>query len=89
MRVLATYPSSSSNTIHEVRQGDDNVVYCTCPGWRFHNKRWCRHLEDYTQQLKTTEVEVKVFKQAVVSATPIELITQQVIAELKEAGYGN
>jgi hypothetical protein len=43
--VLATYPSSSSSTVHEVRLGNDGVTYCTCMGWRM-NKH-CKHLDAY------------------------------------------
>jgi hypothetical protein len=87
VKVLATYPSSSGGRDHEVRLGGDGVVYCTCPGWRFHTRRWCKHLEDFTMR----QVEVNTqqeFKEKVVAGSSVEAITQQVIEELKGAGYG-
>lgn len=41
--VLGMFESSSSNKQYEVRVGSDEVVYCTCPGWRFH--RNCKHIK--------------------------------------------
>ena len=78
-QVLETYPSESSNKIHEVRKGADGVVYCTCPGWRFHSKRWCKHLEDYSLRV----VEQQQFKDAVKAGSSVDAVTQQVIRELK------
>lgn len=88
MRVLAEYPSSSSDEIHEVREGDDGVVYCTCKGWRFHNRRWCKHLENYTQHI--SEDVKKKFKQVVTEGTSTHLdqVTEEVIRQLKGEAYG-
>lgn len=34
--VLATFPSKSNPEItHTVSRGNDGVVYCSCPGWRY------------------------------------------------------
>ena len=86
MKVLGVYPSKSSNTSHEVRLGDDNVIYCTCPGWRFHSRRWCKHLEEWQSnswKLNTTLVgSAKMFKEQVTAGDPLDTVTQSVIAEL-------
>ena len=54
-KVLARYKSQSSPGLkHEVRRGGDNVIYCTCNGWKMARKRNgepkarnCWHLIDY------------------------------------------
>jgi hypothetical protein len=44
--VLREYPSKSNpGKSHQVIQGRDGVVYCTCWGWK--RTRSCRHLIDY------------------------------------------
>lgn len=44
--VLATYPSSSNPSItYSILKGGDQVIYCTCPGWR--NTKNCKHLKAY------------------------------------------
>lgn len=57
--VLATYPSSSSDSIYEVRRGGDKVLYCTCRGWVMNkNNRsrsasepaHCKHTTGYVQE---------------------------------------
>lgn len=87
MKVLATYPSSSSCMAYEVRQGDDGVVYCTCPGWRFHSRRWCKHLEAYSHKHYLGFKEAS-FKEAIVKGDPIDLVTEDVIRLLK-GGYND
>jgi len=57
MQVLQTYPSSSGKTTHEVREGGDGVIYCTCPGWRF-NKH-CKHLDMWHAHVDEAMVPVK------------------------------
>ena len=49
--VLATYPSSSSNTVHEVRRGGDGVLYCLCMGWKMNkgSPKTCKHTTDYVR----------------------------------------
>lgn len=47
--VLATFASKSNpSKSHQVRQGADGNIYCTCPSWRFqHNSpsnRSCKHI---------------------------------------------
>ena len=45
-KILATNTSSSNpGKQYEIIEGDDGVVYCTCPGWKF--KRDCKHLRAY------------------------------------------
>jgi predicted nucleic acid-binding Zn finger protein len=45
--VLRTWPSSRAGKVYELTLGDDNVLYCTCPAWRFTKKRprTCKHIE--------------------------------------------
>ncbi len=49
--VLATYESSSSDKIYEVRRGGDSVLYCTCRGWVASREipRACKHCKDYVR----------------------------------------
>jgi hypothetical protein len=42
---LATYKASRGNTEYIITEGNDGVVYCTCPGWKF--KKNCKHLLDW------------------------------------------
>lgn len=47
-RVLAQIPSKSNPAkSYEIRLGGDGVVYCTCPAWKLHGNKWCKHLEEY------------------------------------------
>ena len=42
--ILGVFESASSpGKKYEVRVGSDEVVYCTCPGWRHH--RNCKHIK--------------------------------------------
>ena len=45
-KVLETFSGSNGNT-HSITEGDDGVVYCTCPGWKFSKVRpkTCAHLQ--------------------------------------------
>lgn len=88
MKVLAEYPSSSGKQVWEIREGDDGVVYCTCPGWRFHSRRWCKHLEMFSNG-RSEEVKNK-FKTAVIEGTPayLDQVTEEVIRQLKGEAYG-
>lgn len=58
-QTLARYPSSSSpGKEHEVREGGDGVIYCTCPAWRMQKKQ-CKHLQDFTQKaLRASRVQM-------------------------------
>lgn len=42
--VVSTHESRPDRH-YQIRQGQDGIVYCTCPGWRF--RRTCRHLTEY------------------------------------------
>lgn len=46
--VVRMESSSRPGTFHEVRQGRDGNIYCSCPAWRFQRKppmeRTCKHL---------------------------------------------
>jgi hypothetical protein len=44
MEVLQVVNGSNGKT-YEIRRGDDDVIYCTCPAWRF--RRTCKHLQAY------------------------------------------
>lgn len=51
--VLATYPSSSSDQIYEVRRGGDGVLYChPCRGWQMSKgvPKNCKHTRDYVEK---------------------------------------
>ena len=49
--VLKKYESSSKpGTYHEVRKGDDEVVYCTC--WEWKKNKTCLHLLMYKKMYK-------------------------------------
>ena len=44
--VLATNTSSSNpSKTYNIIEGNDGVIYCECPGWKF--KRDCKHLREY------------------------------------------
>lgn len=42
--------SSASNPgkKYQIIQGDDSVVYCNCPAWKF--KKMCKHLNEYMRK---------------------------------------
>ena len=45
---LAEYTSSRNpGKKYYIIRGDDGVVYCNCPGWRF--RKDCKHLRDYNK----------------------------------------
>lgn len=46
MVVLSQIESKTGNGKYEVRQGNDGVVYCTCPAWRFSKPHDCIHLRE-------------------------------------------
>ncbi len=77
--ILATNKSSSSDNTYHVVKGNDGVVYCDCPGWRFHARRWCKHLEAYHSGMPNASQ----FKQAVKNGDSIDEVTARVIAELR------
>lgn len=53
--VLKTNTSSSNpNNKYYIMRGSDQVVYCTCPGWR--NTKNCRHLKEYHAETGSTPV---------------------------------
>jgi uncharacterized Zn finger protein len=33
---------------YEIRRGKDDVIYCTCPGWRFN--KYCKHLDAFMSE---------------------------------------
>jgi len=46
---LETIPSSSNpGKDYHIIQGNDGVVYCDCPRWRF--KKTCKHLDSYNRR---------------------------------------
>ena len=89
MTVLATYPSSSGNSVHQVRLGDDGVVYCTCPGWRLHNKRRCKHLTHYERTRALHRQTAPEHHNLHKIVSPVERATDEVIELLKGGVYGN
>jgi hypothetical protein len=55
--VLARFASKSNPSLsHEVRQGADGVVFCSCPSWRFQKNsptnRTCKHIEQWKSETK-------------------------------------
>ncbi len=42
--------NSTPGRFYDVRLGKDGVVYCTCPGWRYH--RHCWHLDEVKALLR-------------------------------------
>ena len=45
-QILATNPSRSNPAkSYNIIRGDDGVVYCDCPAWKF--RRECKHLKAY------------------------------------------
>lgn len=52
MRVIRTWPSKSNPAkSHELREGSDGIVYCTCRGWAFSKARpkTCRHMKEWAE----------------------------------------
>jgi predicted nucleic acid-binding Zn finger protein len=52
--VIQVVPSASRpNAFYEIREGADEVIYCTCPSWRFQSRkpgnRSCKHLQAFMQ----------------------------------------
>ena len=53
--ILATYKSASNpDKRYYIVRGKDEVVYCTCPAWKFSGKggalRTCKHLQDFKDE---------------------------------------
>lgn len=45
---IATFRSSSSDSIYEVKSGNGGVFYCSCMGWKTskHQPKTCRHMKE-------------------------------------------
>jgi len=61
--LLGQFPSKSTpGTMHEVRLGHDNVLYCTCPSWRFLKNgavvRTCPHTRNVMAALKRLQPDI-------------------------------
>ncbi len=53
-RLIRTWPSkSNSSKSHELREGEDGIVYCTCKGCQFSkaNPKTCRHLREWAETI--------------------------------------
>ena len=76
MKVLLEYESKSSpGEFHEVRLGDDGVIYCTCWAWK--KKRTCKHLEDYFSCLKTKKINL------IKEKNPLQAAIQEAVEMMK------
>ena len=67
--VLKKYESSSKpGTYHEVRKGDDEVVYCTC--WEWKKNKTCLHLKMYARndQRYCTKIKIDRVRNAIEDA---------------------
>ena len=65
-QILATVPSTSNPEItYDICKGKDEVIYCTCPGWRNQRlgggHRTCKHLTSFHagQLARKAPVETK------------------------------
>jgi hypothetical protein len=53
LAALAEYESDSTpGKMYQVMMGEDGVVYCTCPAWRFQkgrspSERVCKHIRRF------------------------------------------
>ena len=49
MEIIGTVKSSSGEGSYTVARGDDGVVYCSCPGWKYQRlapaARSCKHIK--------------------------------------------
>jgi hypothetical protein len=80
-QTLKEYKSSSSDKVWKVSMDSEGVIWCDCKGWRFHARRWCKHLEDYQQHL--SNAGVKCIKEQVIAGTSVDQVTEEVIKELQ------
>jgi len=64
--LLKKIPSKSSSSIeYELMKGDDGVVYCTCPAWKFSKgAKSCSHTRDFmgSHEASLSPEEVKELK---------------------------
>ena len=57
-KILGTIQSSSNpGKTYDIKEGNDGVIYCTCPRWKF--AKTCKHLKEWTQKNLTPENLVK------------------------------
>jgi hypothetical protein len=87
-KVLATYPSNSNpGKVHTVSEDDQGVIWCSCPGWRLHQRtdgsRTCKHLQEYGATALQAGLKARGINTT--KKTDLEMITDKVIEELRGA----
>lgn len=85
-KVLAEYPSSSSDKVWKVSIDDNYNVWCDCPGWRFHNKRYCKHIAQWESSRKPSTIthqEPSIRGSMQIGRPQVEKTTEQVIQMLR------
>lgn len=56
-----TVPSASSNAVYIVSQRrTDGSWGCSCPGWRMHSNRQCKHITDIQRRLAGLDTTAEV-----------------------------
>lgn len=56
MRITKIESESTEGKHYEIKLGDDGIVYCTCPSWKYQEAspedRTCKHLRKFADQIK-------------------------------------
>lgn len=59
--LLATYSSSCGTKRYSLTVGKDDVLYCSCPAWKFSKKnhKTCKHVQAFLAEHETINSLVK------------------------------